>query len=114
MNASGDSNISAFEIWNEPDWTWDTTEAGRFDAGWVDSFDEIRNDDSTPVIHGPSYSTWNASWMTTFLTYAKANGALPNFLSWHELNGAGEHPRRRGRLSQAPRGPASASARSRS
>ena len=25
--ASGDGNISAFELWNEPDWTWDTAAA---------------------------------------------------------------------------------------
>jgi hypothetical protein len=34
--ASGDSNISAIELWNEPDWTWDTSAAGPFDAGWAE------------------------------------------------------------------------------
>jgi len=33
--AAGDSNISAFELWNEPDWTWDTADAGPFNAGWT-------------------------------------------------------------------------------
>ncbi len=32
--AARDSNISAFELWNEPDHTWNTTAAGPFDAGW--------------------------------------------------------------------------------
>jgi Ricin-type beta-trefoil lectin domain-like len=40
----------------------------------------------------PSTSTFNASWMTTFLTDAKASGTLPNIISWHELNGAGSIP----------------------
>ncbi|MBR7839559.1 RICIN domain-containing protein [Actinospica durhamensis] len=87
VKASGDSNIQSMEIWNEPDWTWDTTDAGSFDAGWVESFNEIRKDDSTIPIDGPSYSAWNESWMSSFLTYAKANNALPQYLSWHELSG---------------------------
>jgi hypothetical protein len=90
--ASGDSNISAFELWNEPDWTWNTAAAGPFDAGWARTFKEVRADDPSAVIQGPSYSTFNASWMTTFLTDAKASGTVPNILSWHELGGAGSIP----------------------
>ena len=90
--ASGDSNISAFELWNEPDWTWDTAAAGSFDAGWARTFNEVRADDPSAVIQGPSYSAFNASWMTTFLTDAKASGTLPNIISWHELGGAGSIP----------------------
>ena len=90
--ASGDSNISAFELWNEPDWTWNTSAAGAFDAGWARTFNEVRADDSAAVIQGPSTSTFNASWMTTFLTDAKASGTLPNIISWHELGGAGSIP----------------------
>jgi hypothetical protein len=87
VKASGDSDIQAMEIWNEPDWTWDTSAAGSFDAGWVESYNEIRKDDATIPIEGPSYSAWNESWMSSFLTYAKANNALPQYLSWHELSG---------------------------
>jgi Ricin-type beta-trefoil lectin domain-like len=90
--ASGDGNISAFELWNEPDWTWNTSAAGAFDAGWARTFNEVRADDSSAVIQGPSTSTFNASWMTTFLTDAKASGTLPNIISWHELGGAGSIP----------------------
>jgi hypothetical protein len=90
--ASGDTNISAFELWNEPDWTWNTSAAGAFDAGWARTFNEVRADDSSAVIQGPSYSTYNASWMTTFLTDAKASGTVPNIISWHELGGAGSIP----------------------
>jgi hypothetical protein len=86
--ASGDSNISAFELWNEPDWTWNTSAAGAFDAGWARTYNEVKADDSSAVIQGPSYSAWNSSWMTTFLTDAKASGTLPNIISWHELNGS--------------------------
>jgi hypothetical protein len=86
--ASGDSNISAFELWNEPDWTWNTAAAGSFDAGWARTFNQVRADDSSAVIQGPSTSTFSASWMTTFLSDAKASGTVPNIISWHELGGA--------------------------
>jgi hypothetical protein len=86
--ASGDSNISAFELWNEPDWTWNTSAAGAFDAGWARTYNEVKADDASAVIQGPSFSAWNTSWMTTFLTDAKASGTLPNIISWHELGGA--------------------------
>jgi hypothetical protein len=88
VKASGDGNIQAMEIWNEPDWTWDTTNAGSFNAGWVESYNEIRKDDATIPIDGPSYSHWDQSSMSSFLSYAKANNALPQYLSWHELGGA--------------------------
>ena len=87
VKASGATNIQSMELWNEPDWTWDTTDAGSFDAGWVTTYDEVRKDDSTIPIDGPSYSAWNQSWMSSFLSYAKANNALPQYLSWHELQG---------------------------
>jgi hypothetical protein len=87
VKASGDRNIQAMEPWNEPDWTWDTADAGPFDAGWVTTVAEIRKDDPSIPIDGPSYSEWNESWMSSFLSYAKANDALPQYLSWHELQG---------------------------
>ena len=90
--ASRDKNISAFELWNEPDWTWDTAAAGPFDAGWARTFLQVRADDPSAVIQGPSYSTFNATWMTTFLTDAKASGTVPNIISWHELGGAASIP----------------------
>lgn len=82
---SGASNIAAYELWNEPDWTWDTSAAGDFDAGWVRTYDEVRAKDSTTPIDGPSFSTWNESAMRSFLTYAKSHNALPDMVSWHEL-----------------------------
>ena len=87
VKASGASNISAYELWNEPDWTWNTSAAGSFDAGWATTYKEVRAKDATTPIQGPSYSAWNLGWMTTFLTDAKASGTLPDIVSWHELQG---------------------------
>lgn len=85
VKASGAANIGAYEIWNEPDWTWDTAAAGSFNAGWVRTFQEIRSKDATNPIDGPSFSFYGASTMSGFLSNAKATGTLPDIVSWHEL-----------------------------
>jgi hypothetical protein len=87
VKASGAANIGGYELWNEPDWTWDTANAGSFNAGWVRTYNEVRSKDSAMPIDGPSYSSWNQSTMSAFLSYAKANNALPDIVSWHELGG---------------------------
>ncbi|MEU0070776.1 RICIN domain-containing protein [Streptomyces sp. NPDC006332] len=88
VKSSGATNIATYELWNEPDWTWDTTNAGTFDAGWTRTFNEVRAKDTTTPIQGPSYSAWNQSWMSTFLTDAKAAGTVPDVIAWHELQGS--------------------------
>ncbi|MFF4257730.1 RICIN domain-containing protein [Streptomyces sp. NPDC001663] len=88
VQSSGATNIAAYELWNEPDWTWDTTNAGAFNAGWARTFKEVRTKDTTTPIQGPSYSAWNQSWMSSFLTDAKASGTVPDIIAWHELQGS--------------------------
>ncbi|MFJ4936896.1 RICIN domain-containing protein [Streptomyces pseudovenezuelae] len=88
VKASGATNISAYALWNEPDWTWDTTNAGAFNAGWARTFKEVRAKDATTPIQGPSYSAWNQSWMSSFLTDAKVSGTVPDVIAWHELQGS--------------------------
>lgn len=88
VKASGATNISAYELWNEPDWTWDTTNAGAFDAGWARTFKEVRTKDTTTPVQGPSYAGWNQSSMSQFLTDAKASGTVPDIIAWHELGGS--------------------------
>jgi hypothetical protein len=87
VKTSGATNVSAYELWNEPDWTWDTSNAGNFNAGWVRTYDEVRSRDTTTPVDGPSYSHWDANAMRTFLTYAQDHNALPDIISWHELGG---------------------------
>jgi hypothetical protein len=92
VKSSGATNISAYELWNEPDWTWNTSAAGSFDSGWATTYKEVRSKDSHTPIQGPSYSHWNQSWFSTFLSDAKAGGTLPDIVSWHELGGSGSIP----------------------
>jgi hypothetical protein len=85
LAATTTTNIDGWELWNEPDWTWNTAAAGSFDAGWVRTYDAVRAlDPDTPIV-GPSISAYNHSWMASFLAYAKANNALPNVITWHQL-----------------------------
>lgn len=88
VQSAGAGDVAAYELWNEPDWTWDTTNAGAFDAGWARTYKEVRAKDTKTPVQGPSYSAWNQSWMRTFLTDAKASGTVPDIVSWHELQGS--------------------------
>jgi len=85
LAATTTTNIDGWELWNEPDWTWDTAAAGSFDAGWVRTFQAVRALDSVTPIVGPSISVYNHAWMANWLAYAKANNALPNVITWHQL-----------------------------
>ena len=87
VKASGANNIGAYEIWNEPDWTWNTAAAGDFNTGWARTYQEIRAKDSSTPIDGPSFSFYGQNTMSGFLSNAKATGTLPDLVSWHELGG---------------------------
>ncbi|MER5521568.1 RICIN domain-containing protein [Streptomyces sp. NPDC002763] len=88
VKSSGATDIAAYELWNEPDWTWNTSAAGSFDSGWATTYREVRARDANTPIQGPSYSAWNQSWMSTFLSDAKASGTVPDIVAWHELQGS--------------------------
>jgi hypothetical protein len=85
LAATTTTNIDGWELWNEPDWTWNTAAAGSFDAGWVRTYQAVRALDSVTPIVGPSISTYNHAWMAGWLAYAKASNALPNVITWHQL-----------------------------
>ena len=86
LNATSVSNVTGWEIWNEPDYTWNTAAAGEFNSGWVRTVQRIRTRDTVTPIVGPSYATYEANKMRTFLTTAKNTGTLPDVMIWHELN----------------------------
>jgi hypothetical protein len=86
LNATSVSNVVGWEVWNEPDFTWNTSAAGDFNAGWVRTVQRIRTRDTVTPIVGPSYATYEANKMRTFLTVARNAGTLPDVMIWHELN----------------------------
>jgi hypothetical protein len=84
--ASGVSNYYGYEIWNEPDGTWKTSN-GTFNNLWLNTYKLIRSKDPSALIIGPSYSYYNKSNLSSFLTYCKSNNCLPDVVCWHELSG---------------------------
>ena len=85
--ASGADNIYGYEIWNEPQWTWNPS-FGDFNEMWARTFRLIRSlDPDTPII-GPSHDRDFVGGMRTFLTAAVASDTVPDIISWHELNPA--------------------------
>jgi hypothetical protein len=87
--ASGRDNFEGYEIWNEPDGTWNNSNGQLTTTVWKPMFDLIRSLDPKAKIIGPSISYYQESYMRTFLTYAKANNCLPDLLSWHQWGSAG-------------------------
>jgi hypothetical protein len=86
LAATSVSNVAAWEIWNEPDWTWDTAKAGDFNAGWARTVQRIRTRDTLTPVAGPGYAGWDATRMRAFLTAAKSTNTVPDLVVWHELN----------------------------
>ena len=84
--ASGLNNFYGYEIWNEPDGTWNNAN-GSFEEMWKQTYNVIRQNDPGAKIIGPCYSYYHNERMRNFLTYCKANNCLPDIMSWHELSG---------------------------
>lgn len=82
---SSATNIYGYELWNEPDGTWNTAAAGSFNEGWKKTYLRIKQKDTQTKIIGPSITQYNESWLRNFLTYARDNKVLPDIISWHEL-----------------------------
>ena len=88
VEASPYAGITNFEIWNEPDNTW-LSSNGSFNSFWTTTYRQIRSLDSSAVIQGPSFSD-NISSMQSFLQNAVATNTVPDVISWHELESAGK------------------------
>ena len=86
--ASGAGNLYAWEIYNEPDWTWDGNSIISFNELWKLTYNMIRSQDPGAKIMGPAISWYDATWMSNFLTYCKNNNCYPDIVCWHELQGA--------------------------
>ncbi|MEU4424714.1 hypothetical protein AB0F81_29185 [Actinoplanes sp. NPDC024001] len=85
LNATSTTNVDGWELWNEPDWTWNTAAAGPFLDGWTRTHRLIRTLDTVTPIVGPSHSVYNHQWMVDFLTHARNTNTLPDVIVWHEL-----------------------------
>jgi len=82
--ASGATNIYGYEIWNEPQWTWNPS-WGDYFVMWQRTFHLIRSLDPTAAIIGPSYDRDYENGLRQFMTMAAASGTVPDIVSWHQL-----------------------------
>lgn len=89
VQASGATNIAAYALWNEPDWTWNSGAAGSFEDFWTRTYREVRSLDATTPIQGPSFSD-NIGDMQNFLQNAVATNTVPDIVAWHELESPGK------------------------
>ena len=87
--ASGRTNYDGYEIWNEPNGTWNSAN-GDFNATlWKATYNLIKSLDPNERIIGPSLSYYNSSYLNSFLTYCKNNNCLPDVICWHQWGAAG-------------------------
>ncbi|GAB3652472.1 CBM35 domain-containing protein [Glycomyces tarimensis] len=86
LEATGTTNIHGWELWNEPDWTWDTQAAGSFNEGWTRTYRLVRSLDSVTPIVGPSDAVYDHDRMLSFMRHARDTDTLPDVIVWHELD----------------------------
>jgi len=79
------TNIRGWELWNEPDWTWNTNSAGSFNDGWARTYKLVDSLDPVTPIVGPSWSWYDHDRMLSFMTNAKNTNTVPDVIVWHEL-----------------------------
>jgi hypothetical protein len=85
LAATDVTNIHGWELWNEPDYTWDTAAAGSFHNGWTRTYNLVRSLDSVTPIVGPSWAHYDHNRMRAFMTHARDTNTLPDVIVWHEL-----------------------------
>src|SRR3569833_969135 len=81
-SASYSGSISAYELWNESDNTWNSAN-GTYESFWTPTFRQVRSIDPSRPIQGPSFSD-NISDMRNFLLIAVATNTVPDILAWHK------------------------------
>ncbi|MFF3988274.1 carbohydrate-binding protein [Streptomyces sp. NPDC001797] len=86
-----------FVPFNEPDGNWysglgssnSSTYASAlsgFESDWSTVYTRIKADYPAAKIAGPNTANFNSKFFGDFLTYAKAQGQLPDVFTWHELS----------------------------
>ncbi|MGD0837681.1 MAG: hypothetical protein ABSB49_13645 [Polyangia bacterium] len=87
------TNIYAYEIWNEPNGTWngDANTAGNkplsFNQMWLQTYQHLRQAEPTIKITGPSLAGYQPAYMSAFLSFCQTNKCLPDIVGWHDGSG---------------------------
>jgi hypothetical protein len=61
------------------------TNLSGLESDWVTIYNAIHAINSSAKIAGPNFYLYDNSAYTSFMTYVKANNALPTQVTWHEL-----------------------------
>lgn len=89
LAATGTTNIMGYELWNEPNWNWDTQKAGPFNDAWTRTHRLVRSLDPVTPIVGPSIEHYDSGYMQSFMANAKNTNTVPDVVVWHELRDMG-------------------------
>lgn len=81
------TNVYAYEIWNEPNGTYASSNPLPFNEFWRQTFVKLKELDPEIKITGPSLSYYNEAQLKDFLAFCKTNQCLPDIVGWHELGG---------------------------
>jgi hypothetical protein len=84
---SGLTNFYGYEIWNEPQGTYASSNPLPFNQFWMQTFVQLRMLDPSAKLIGPSIAAYDQSYLNSFLSFCKTNSCLPDIISWHELAG---------------------------
>jgi MYXO-CTERM domain-containing protein len=87
VQASGLTNFYGYEIWNEPQGTYASSNPLSFNQFWLQTFVKLRSLDPSAKLIGPSIAGYDNTYMNNFLSFCKTNSCLPDIVSWHELAG---------------------------
>ncbi len=94
VNQAATANATMqWDVWNEPNLGqfWGASQAQWLET-WRRAVVVVRGLDPAATIVGPSVSGFDQTYLEAFLTYAKAEGVLPDVVSWHEFSGGGSIP----------------------
>ncbi|WP_206683152.1 hypothetical protein [Neptunicella marina] len=84
---SNSNNYYGYEIWNEPDVTWQAKN-GQFNRDvWLKTYQLLKQHDPQQAIIGPSFAVYEQQKMREFLLFCKQYNCLPDVISWHQLQG---------------------------
>jgi hypothetical protein len=78
--SSGLTNFYGYEIWNEPNYTWVSTNPLPFNEFWRQTAAYLRQLDPGSRIVGPSSSYYDNNYMSDFLSYCQSNDCLPDIV----------------------------------
>lgn len=87
--ASGLTNFDGYEIWNEPDGTWQAANGDFNTVCWKPTYDLIKSLDPDARIIGPGLSYMNTTKIKDFLTFCRDKKCLPEVICWHQWGSAG-------------------------